>query len=141
MKYMLDTNTCIYLIKKKPAKVIERFKRLDIGDVCISVITLAELCYDVEESQNKERNWIALATFLAPIEILPFSDKAAVRFGEIRAYLEKSGKIIGAYDLLIAAHALAENLTLVTNNTSEFSRIPGLSIENWAGLSFYRRRS
>jgi tRNA(fMet)-specific endonuclease VapC len=131
MRYMLDTNICIYIIKKKPANVLDRLKRLDIGDICISVITLAELVYGVEKSQNREKNQIALAAFLAPIEILPFSDRAAVKYGEIRAFLEKTGQTIGAYDLLIAAHALSENLTLVTNNVSEFGRIPDLSIENW----------
>jgi len=129
---MLDTNICIYIIKKKPLKVLEILKRLDIGNVCISAITLAELEYGVEKSQQKERNKIALTTFLSPLEILTFSDNAAVTFGEIRAALEKKGQIIGAYNLLIAAHALSENLILVTNNTSEFSRIPGLSVQNWA---------
>ncbi|MDN5330880.1 MAG: tRNA(fMet)-specific endonuclease VapC [Tepidanaerobacteraceae bacterium] len=131
MKYMLDTNICIYIIKKKPTEVIERFKKLDIGDICISSITLAELWYGVEKSQYKEKNRAALAAFIAPFEILPFSDKAATSYGEIRAFLEKRGESIGAYDLLIAAHALSENLTLVTNNVREFARIPGLSVENW----------
>ncbi|KXG75827.1 tRNA(fMet)-specific endonuclease VapC [Fervidicola ferrireducens] len=131
MKYMLDTNICIYIIKKKPTEVIERFKKLDIGDICISSITLAELWYGVEKSQYKEKNRAALAAFIAPFEILPFSDKAATSYGEIRAFLEKRGESIGAYDLLIAAHALSENLTLVTNNVREFAKIPGLSVENW----------
>lgn len=129
---MLDTNICIYTIKKKPIKVLETLKRLDIGDVCISVITLAELEYGVEKSQQREKNKIALTGFLSPIEILPFSDNAAITFGEIRVALEKKGQMIGAYDLLIAAHALSENLTLVTNNTNEFSRVPSLSLQNWA---------
>jgi len=131
MRYMLDTNICIYIIKMKPLKVLETLKRIDIGDVSISVITLAELEYRVEKSQQSERNKIALTSFLSPLEILPLSDNAAVIFGEIRASLEKKGQIIGAYDLLIAAHALSENLILVTNNTNEFSRIPGLSLQNW----------
>ncbi len=103
MKYMLDTNICIYIIKKKPRKVLDTLKTLEIGDVCISTITLAELEYGVNKSQQEERNKIALINFLTPIEILPFSDSAAVIFGEIRASLEKRGQIIGAYDLLIAA--------------------------------------
>ncbi len=131
MKYMLDTNICIYIIKKKRRKVLETLKTLDIGDVCISTITLAELEYGVKKSQQKEKNKIALINFLTPIEILSFSDSAAVIFGEIRASLEKEGQIIGAYDLLIAAHALSENLILITNNAGEFSRIPGLSLQNW----------
>jgi len=128
---MLDTNMCIYIIKKKPLKVFETLSKLDIGDVGISAITLAELEYGVQKSQQRERNKIALTLFLAPIEILPFSGNAAVIFGEIRAELEKKGRIIGAYDLLIGAHALSENLTLVTNNMNEFNRIPGISLENW----------
>lgn len=132
MKYMLDTNICIYIIKKKPVKVLETLKSKNIGDACISAITLAELEYGVAKSAQKERNKIALISFLAPLEILPFTGNAAVTFGEIRAALEKKGNVIGAYDLLIAAHALSENLILVTNNTSEFSRIPDLPIQNWA---------
>ncbi|GBF32768.1 VapC toxin protein [Desulfocucumis palustris] len=131
MRYMLDTNICIYIIKKKPIKVVETLKRLDIGDVCISTITLAELEYGVEKSQHREKNKIALTSFLSPLEILPFSEKAAAISGEIRATLEKKGQIIGAYDLLIAAHALSESLILVTNNTNEFKRIPSLTLQNW----------
>lgn len=131
MRYMLDTNMCIYIIKKKPLKVFETLSKLDIGDVGISAITLAELEYGVQKSQQRERNKIALTLFLVPIEILPFSGNAAVIFGEIGAELEKKGRIIGAYDLLIGAHALSENLTLVTNNINEFNRIPGISLENW----------
>jgi tRNA(fMet)-specific endonuclease VapC len=132
MIYMLDTNICIYIIKQKPIRVLETLKKLDIGDVCVSAVTLAELAYGVAKSQQRERNSIALATFLAPLEIMSFSGDAAVISGEIRAALEKKGQIIGAYDLLIAAHALSEKLILVTNNTGEFDRISGLSLQNWA---------
>lgn len=132
MKYMLDTNICIYIIKKKPIKVFQAFHLLNVGDVCISSITFAELQYGVHKSQQQDRNRIALFNFLAPIEILPFSSKAASLYGEIRAHLENKGKIIGAYDLLIAAHALSENLILITNNTKEFNRIPKLNLQNWA---------
>jgi len=132
MKYMLDTNICIYIIKEKPKKVLDKFHTLDIGDVCISSITLAELQYGVEKSKYKERNKLALAAFLSSIEILPFSDNAAAEYGRIRANLEKQGNIIGAYDLMIGAHALSENITLVTNNAKEFRRIENLSLENWA---------
>ncbi len=132
MKYMLDTNICIYIIKEKPAKVFQTFKSLNVGDVCISSITLAELQYGVYKSQHQEHNKIALLNFLAPLEILPFSCKAASIYGEIHADLEKRGQIIGAYDLLIAAHALSENLVLITNNTKEFMRIPRLHLRNWA---------
>nr|WP_286169542.1 type II toxin-antitoxin system VapC family toxin [Halocella sp. SP3-1] len=129
---MLDTNICIYIIKEKPEKVINKFHTLDVGDVCISSITLAELEYGVEKSQYTERNRLALAGFLSSIEVLPFSDKAASEYGRIRAELERQGNIIGAYDLMIGAHALSENITLVTNNTKEFQRINNLSLENWA---------
>ena len=129
---MLDTNICIYIIKEKPRKVLEKFQSLDIGDICISMITFAELEYGIEKSNYPDKNRTALTSFLAPIEILPFSQKAAIQYGEIRAKLESQGKIIGAYDLMIGAHAKAENLILVTNNEKEFNRISQLSIENWA---------
>lgn len=131
MKYMLDTNICIYLIKKKPKTVLERFKELNIGDICISSITFAELEYGVAKSQHSTKNKIALTKFLSAIEILPYTGESAADFGKIRAYLEKKGQIIGAYDLMIASHALAENLILVTNNVKEFKRVPNLKIENW----------
>jgi len=131
MKYMLDTNICIYIIKKKPEKVFQQFRMLKAGDICISSVTLAELEYGVQKSEYKERNEIALTCFLAPVEILPFTDKAALEYGKIRARLEKTGNIIGAYDLLIAAHCLAEDLILISNNTSEFERIDELRLENW----------
>ena len=131
MKYMLDTNICIYIIKKKPEKILQTFNSLNIGDVCISSITFAEMQYGIFKSQHREKNKIALINFLAPIEIMPFSDKSAVCYGEIRADLEIRGQIIGAYDLLIAAHALSENLTLITNNVKEFSKIKGLNVLNW----------
>ena len=132
MKYMLDTNICIYIIKEKPKKVISKFQTLDIGDVCISVITLAELQYGVEKNNYPERNRVALSGFLALIEILPFSEQASSEYGKIRANLERQGNIIGAYDLMIGAHALSEKLILVTNNINEFKRISQLSLENWA---------
>jgi tRNA(fMet)-specific endonuclease VapC len=131
MKYMLDTNICIYIIKKKPEKVFEKFCSLKPGDICISVVTLAELQFGIEKSQNKERNKLALVYFLAPVEIIPFSEKAAVSFGKIRAELEQKGSIIGAYDMMIAAHCMSEGLALVSNNISEFKRIDGLKLENW----------
>lgn len=131
MKYMLDTNICIYIIKQKPKAVFERFRNYQPGDICISSITLAELEYGVAKSMHKGKNKFALAGFLAPISILPFCDNAASVFGDIRVYLEKKGQVIDAYDMLIAAHALSENLTLLTNNVAEFHRIDGLLIENW----------
>lgn len=128
---MLDTNICIYIIKKKPEKIFQVFSTLNVGDICISSITYAELQYGIFKSQHKEKNKIALINFLAPIDILNFTDKAAVCYGEIRAVLEKKGQIIGAYDLLIAAHALSEGFSLVTNNIKEFSKIPRIKLLNW----------
>ncbi|MGE5582400.1 MAG: type II toxin-antitoxin system tRNA(fMet)-specific endonuclease VapC [Bacillota bacterium] len=134
MKYLLDTNICIYIIKQKPPQVIGRLQKLEVNEIGISVITLAELEYGVAKSISPERNKLALVKFFAPFEILPFSETAAAVYGRIRSDLEKSGQIIGPYDLLIGAQALSERLTLVTNNEREFQRIPGIIIENWAVL-------
>ena len=131
MSYMLDTDTCIYIIKENPPTVINALKSHAINDICISAITLAELNYGVEKSRLVEKNRMALLNFLAPFEILPFTSSASVSYGKIRAFLEKNGQTIGPYDMLIAAHALSESMSLVTNNTKEFMRIPDLSIFNW----------
>jgi len=131
MKYLLDTNICIYIIKRKPLPVFEKLETLQINDVGISAITLAELEYGVSKSAFPEKNKIALIKFLVPLQILPFTEKAAQTYGKIRSYLEKAGSIIGTLDLFIGAHAKSENLALVTNNLREFSRIPNLKIENW----------
>jgi tRNA(fMet)-specific endonuclease VapC len=132
MKFMLDTNTCIYIIKRKPADVIKRFKRTEISQIGISSITLSELSYGVSKSSRPEQNQIALTQFIAPLEILPYGDDAAKYYGELRAHLEKQGTLIGSLDMLIAAHALSIACTLVTNNEKEFMRIPNLKIDNWA---------
>ncbi len=131
MKYLLDTNICIYSIKKKPFQVFEKLEAHQINDVGISAITLAELEHGISKSTFPEKNKIALIKFLAPLEILPFTEKAAEIYGKIRSYLEKTGSIIGTLDLFIGAHAKSENLVLVTNNVTEFSRISNLKIENW----------
>ena len=131
MHYLLDTNICIHIIKKHPIKVLNRLRQQSIGKVAVSSITLAELEYGADKSSHPEQNRNALLTFLSPLEILAFDEMAALHYGEIRAYLEKTGKIIGAMDMLIAAHARSISLTLVTNNTKEFSRIPNLHLENW----------
>ena len=131
MKYLLDTNICIYIIKKKPIKVINKFKKIINLDVCISVITLSELMYGVEKSQNPEKNKIALIEFLAPINILSFGNKASIIYGKIRADLEKKGTPIGALDMFIAAHAISLDLILISNNLREFSRVRNLKFENW----------
>ncbi len=131
MKYMLDTNICIYIIKKRPARIFEIFRSLEIGEAGISMITLAELEYGVYKSKAPEKNKLALLKFLTPLAMLPLDDKAAHAFGIIRTELEKHGQPIGPYDLLIAAHAYACGYTLVTNNTREFKRIKNLKIANW----------
>ncbi|MDX8401506.1 MAG: PIN domain-containing protein [Mariprofundaceae bacterium] len=129
---MLDTNICIYLIKRKPAWVRDRFIHLEPGDVLLSSIVLAELMHGVERSASREQNRAALEMFLMPLDIVPFDDAAAARYGEIRACLEAKGCVIGGNDLFIAAHALSLGVTLVTNNEREFARVPGLRLENWA---------
>lgn len=131
IRYMLDTNTCIYIIKKKPTDVLERFRQTRISQVGISSITLSELEYGVAKSSQPERNQIALAQFLAPLEIPSYGDDAATHYGRLRAYLENQGTPIGSLDMLIAAHALSIGCVLVTNNEKEFSRIPNLQIHNW----------
>ena len=131
MRYLLDTNTCIYIIKRSPEQVMHRFKRLRVGDVGVSAITVCELQFGVANSSQPERNQQALTEFLGPLEVMDFPAPAAATYGEIRAHLQRSGKPIGSYDLLLAAHALHENLTLVTNNLREFSRVPNLRAENW----------
>jgi len=132
VKFMLDINTCIYIIKRKPARVIERFKQIKISQIGISSITFSELMYGVSKSSKPEQNQVALTQFVAPLELLPYGDEAAQYYGELRALLEKRGTPIGFFDTLIAAHALSIACTLVTNNEKEFIRVPKLIIENWA---------
>lgn len=131
MKYMLDTNICIYAIKKKSTNVIKKLLNCRINDICISTITYSELRHGVEKSQYVERNRAALTLFLSSISILPFDSFAAEEYGKIRADLEKKGTPIGPMDLLIAAHAKSQDLILVTNNTREFKRVNNLNIEDW----------
>jgi tRNA(fMet)-specific endonuclease VapC len=131
MEYLLDTNICIYIIKKKPAEVFDKFKNLTIGDVGISSITLAELQYGIEKSSNPVKNKEALEKFLTPIEVIDFVYDATVEYGKIRSELERKGVPIGPLDMLIAAHAMSLDVTLVTNNVREFERIPELKIDNW----------
>ncbi len=131
MKYMLDTNTCIYIIKRKPVEVINRFRQFQISQVSISSITFSELEYGAIKSSKPEQNHLALAQFLAPIEILPYDNGTAHHYGELRFYLEKHGTPIGSLDMLIAAHALSTGCILITNNVKEFERVPNLKINNW----------
>lgn len=120
MQFMLDTDICIYLIKKKPVQVLRKLKTLDISDLAISSVTMSELEYGVEKSSRPDQNRDALNNFITPLEIIPFDEKAASHYGQIRAYLERKGMIIGPMDMLIAAHVRSLSCTLVTNNTDEF---------------------
>ncbi len=130
--YMLDTNICIYAIKKRPAEVLDRLKKNLEKGLCISAITLAELEHGVKKSANPEKNELALMQFLSVLTVLPFDDMASVEYGKICAHFQKQGTPIGVMDMLIAAHAKAEGMVLVTNNVREFERVPELTVENWS---------
>ncbi|MBR0282555.1 MAG: type II toxin-antitoxin system VapC family toxin [Oscillibacter sp.] len=132
MSYMLDTNICIYAIKNRPPQVLRRIRENLERGLCISAITLAELRHGVEKSAYPEKNASALLQFLSILDVAPFEEAAAVEYGKIRAFLQSQGTPIGPLDTLIAAHAKAENMTLVTNNVREFARVPDLRLENWA---------
>lgn len=131
MRFLLDTDICIYIIKRKPQQIAQRFNTLRPSDIGISAITVAELEYGAQKSQKPEQNRAALQQFLIPLEILVFDPQAAQAYGTIRADLERKGQVIGSLDMLIAAQAKSEGITLVTNNIREFSRIPDLRVENW----------
>ena len=131
MAYMLDTDTCIYIIRRKPSEAIERLRRTPVSEVVLSSITMSELEYGVRKSSRRERNQLALLQFLMPIDVLPYGDRAARAYGRVRSELEKEGRGIGPLDTLIGAHALSVGATLVTNNVREFRRVPGLRVENW----------
>ena len=131
MKYMLDTNICISLIRQKPEKLIRRLTRCQPGDVGVSSITVAELAHGANKSNQIEQNLSALEQFLLPIEVADFNQPASAAYGMVRAFLEREGKMIGSMDMLIGAHALSLGVILVTNNTHEFQRIPKLKIEDW----------
>jgi tRNA(fMet)-specific endonuclease VapC len=131
MKLMLDTNICIAIIKQKPKDILQKFSAYQVGDICISSVTLAELRYGVAKSQYQERNQAALDEFILPLEVVDFDEPAASYYGTLRASLEKKGTPIGALDMMIAAHALSLNVNLVTNNTKEFNRVTGLKLLDW----------
>jgi tRNA(fMet)-specific endonuclease VapC len=133
MDYLLDTDTCIALIKQKSRRALDRLLGLPVGAVGISSITLAELLYGVAKSEHKDRNKLALKEFLLPLEIADFDAKAAEAYGPVRAGLEKDGKPIGPLDTQIGAHALSRGVVLVTHNTREFRRIPKLKLADWIG--------
>ena len=135
MKYLLDTNICIALIRQKPASLLQRLTSLQPGEVGISSITLAELTYGAVKSSHPEQNMSALEQFILPLDLADFNQKAACAYGQIRASLEHNGVVIGSMDMLIAAHAISLNAILVTNNTREFQRVNGLVIEDWISES------
>ena len=130
LQYMLDTNICIYVIRKYPPELRERFNRL-AEQLCMSSITLGELLYGAEKSTRRLDNLQAIEHFKARLEILPFAEKAAAHYGQIRAQLERMGRPAGAHDMMIGGHARSEGLTLVTNNVREFERMEGLRVANW----------
>lgn len=131
LRYLLDTNICIYITKKKPLSVLHKFEKLEVGQVGMSIITYGELLYGAQKSQYSKQSFETLQalTHLIPVISLPMN--AAKCYGEIRAELTSTGNIIGGNDLWIASHALASHLILVTNNEKEFSRVSHLNIENW----------
>ena len=130
LRCMLDTNICIFTIKNRPQEVREAFKRHS-GQMCISTVTLMELIYGAEKSSNPERNLADVEGFAARLEVLPYDAQAAAHSGQLRAELARIGKPIGPYDQMIAGHARAQGLILVTNNLRKFERVPGLRVEDW----------
>jgi len=131
MKVMLDTNTCIAIIRRKPPQALQRFKAYKVGDIGISWITLAELEFGVAKSQHLEKNQAALDEFVLPLEVANFDRETARVYGRVRATLETKGTPIGSLDMMIGAHALSLGATLATSNTREFSRIKGLTVVDW----------
>ena len=131
LKYLLDTNIVIYTMKNRPQRVKRRFQQHH-GQMGISAVTLGELVFGAEHSQQVERNLADIEAMAAKLEVLPFDDKAAYHFGQIRAALYLTGRPIGPYDMMIAGHARAYGLKLVSNNVKEFERVPGLVLEDWS---------
>ena len=132
MMLMLDTNVCIYVIKQHPAGVLKRFSSHPVGDIGISVITLAELEHGVTKSSRPVKNREALDQFVSPLEVAAFDRPAAAAYGKLRTVQEKRGQPIASLDLMIAAHALSLDVRLITHNVKEFGKVPGLRIEDWA---------
>jgi tRNA(fMet)-specific endonuclease VapC len=135
MKYLLDTNICIALIRQKPQALLRRLTLHEPGDVGISSITLAELFHGVEKSAQPKQNLSALEQFLLPLVLCDFDQNAALAYGKIRAELEHKGQLIGSMDMLIAAHAVSLDAIIVTNNVQEFQHIKGLVVEDWVSES------
>ncbi len=131
LRYMLDTNICIYIAKQQPRSVLHKFEQLSVGEVCMSTITYGELFYGAEKSHQHKQSIMLLKELSNLIPPVPLSIDTGKHYGEIRSKLEKIGKPIGNNDLWIAAHAISHHLILVTNNVKEFARVPHLKIENW----------
>ncbi len=131
LKYMLDTNICIFTVKNRPAHMRDVFNRHH-GQMCISAVSLMELIYGAEKSASPERNLAVVEGFAARLDVLPYDEIAASHTGQLRAELAKSGTPIGPYDQMIAGHARSLGLIVVTNNRREFDRVPGLRVEDWA---------
>jgi tRNA(fMet)-specific endonuclease VapC len=132
VKWLLDTNVCIAVIRRRPESALRRLRGKQVGQVGLSTITLAELEFGAAKSQQPAKARAALREFLLPLEVVTFDEAAAEAYGTVRAAMEKKGRPIGPLDTLIAAHALALGTVLVTNNTREFRRVPGLSVEDWS---------
>ncbi len=130
LRYMLDTDICIYVIKERPLALHDRFEELE-EDLSISAITLAELFYGAENSGRRTQNLRTMEQFAGRLDVLAFGSKAASHYGQIRAALRRTGRPAGVHDMLIGAHARSEGLVLVTNNVKEYERMPGLQVENW----------
>lgn len=133
IRYLLDTDICIYLIKQQPPEVLARFQQVQLKQLHISVITVFELYYCIEKNNSHQRNLSALENFISPLTVVDFTIDAAKKAAKIRHQLQQQGMPIGAYDLQIAAIALSLNMTLLTNNTREFARVKNLKLENWVG--------
>ncbi len=131
MKYLIDTNICIYIMNHHPPEVLQKFKSVGVGEMGISSITVSELHYGACKSIHIKENIHRLDEFLCPFEIIPYDEDASKCYGKIRSQLEKKGKVIGPLDMLIAAHALSKKLILISNNIKEFNRIKSLNVQNW----------
>jgi tRNA(fMet)-specific endonuclease VapC len=130
LRFMLDTNICIYVVKNRPARLRDRFNEL-AEQLCISIITFAELVYGAEKSARPHENLTIVEQFCARLDVLPFAERAATHYTQLWAELERAGKAIGIHDMMIGGHARSEGLAVVTNNAREFQRVPGLRVENW----------
>ena len=130
LKYLLDTNIVIYVIKRRPLKVLDAFNANN-DRMAISSITLSELIYGAEKSTAVDKNLRVVDEFVSHLEVLPYDAKASQHYGQIKSFLEKKGTLIGENDLHISAHTISQGLILVTNNLKEFKRVPHLALENW----------